>query len=513
MPGIDFTNKVIEMKNITKIFGDLKANDGIDLTIHKGEVHALLGENGAGKTTLMNILYGLIQATAGEIFIKEKKLRVSSPNVAIEHGIGMVHQHFMLVKPFTVVQNIILGRERTKNGTLDLISAKEEVLKLSEIYGLYVEPDARVRDISVGMQQRVEILKALYRGADILILDEPTAVLTPQEIKELMKIIKNLTNEGKTVIIITHKLKEIKMIADYCTIIRNGKKIDTVEVSKTTEKELAKMMVGRDVNFKVTKKDRKEDKVIFNIEKLNVKDNRGISVVNNLSLELKKGEILGVAGIDGNGQTELIEAVVGLRPVISGKIMLNTKDITDCKPRQVIDNKISLIPEDRQARGLVLDMSVAENMVLENYAKEPFSRRGILDRDEILSYSRELIENFDVRPKKETLPAASLSGGNQQKVIIAREISNNPDVLIASQPTRGLDVGAIEYVHKALIAQRDKGKAVLLVSLDLEEVMNLSDRIAVIYEGEIVAVLDAKNADRNKLGLMMAGGGSENNEN
>lgn len=513
MEGIDFTTKAIEMKKITKIFGELKANDGVDLTVHKGEVHALLGENGAGKTTLMNILYGLFQPTDGKIFIKGEEVNVNSPNIAIEHGIGMVHQHFMLVKPFTVVQNIILGCEIIKNGCLDLETASKKVLKLSEMYGLHVEPEAKIRDISVGMQQRVEILKALYRGADILILDEPTAVLTPQEIQELMKIIKNLSSEGKTMIIITHKLKEIKMIADYCTIIRNGTKIDTVEVNNTTEEELAKMMVGREVNFRVSKKKRKPGKTVLSIEKLNVNNNRGISIVNNLSLSLQQGEILGIAGVDGNGQTELVEAITGLRPVVSGKIMINGNDITHYKPKQVIDNKISLIPEDRQNRGLVLDMSVAENMILENYAKEPFSRNGILNYDNILSYSKELITRFDIRPQNESLLAGSLSGGNQQKVIIAREISNNPDVLIAFQPTRGLDVGAIEYVHKALLEQRDRGKAVLLVSLDLEEIMNISDRITVIYEGEIVGVVDAETADRNKLGLMMAGGGAENNEN
>lgn len=508
MVGIDFANKVIEMQEITKDFGSVRANDRVDLTVHKGEVHALLGENGAGKTTLMNILYGLFQPTAGKIYIKGEKVDVTSPNVAIDHGIGMVHQHFMLVKPFSVVQNIILGEETIKNGMLDLDKARQEVVNLSESYGLYVDPDAKIKDITVGMQQRVEILKALYRGADILILDEPTAVLTPQEIEELMKIIRSLTQEGKTIIIITHKLKEIKMIADYCTIIRRGKRIDTVKVSETSEEELAKMMVGREVNFRVPKEERKTDRLIFEIEKLNVRDNRDMPVVNNLSLNLQKGEILGIAGIDGNGQTELVEAIMGLRPVESGKVMINDKDITDCKPREVIENNISLIPEDRQTRGLVMEMSVAENMILEKHCEPPFSSRGILNWEKIYSFARELIKKFDVRPENEKIPAGSLSGGNQQKAIIAREVANDPDVLITAQPTRGLDVGAIEYVHKALIAQRNKGKAVLLLSLDLEEIMNLSDRIAVIYEGEIVGVVDAEAADRERLGLMMAGGGA-----
>lgn len=509
MSNIDFNHKVVEMKNITKKFGNFTANDNINLTVHKGEVHALLGENGAGKTTLMNILYGLYKQTSGDIYIREEKIDISDPNVAIGKGIGMVHQHFMLVQPFTVTENIILGMETVKGISLDMEKARKDVKELSDKYGLYVDPDAKIEDISVGMQQRVEILKALYRGAEILILDEPTAVLTPQEIVDLMEIMRGLTEQGKTIIIITHKLKEIKMIADYCTIIRRGKHIDTVEVSKTSQDDLASKMVGREVNFNVDKEDREPGDVTLKIEDLVVKDNRDINAVDGLSLELRTGEILGLAGIDGNGQSELIEALNGLRKVESGKIFINGKDVTNKSPKEIFDNKIAIIPEDRQKRGLVLDFTMAENMVLENYNKKPFSKNGVLSYENIEKFAKDLIKKFDVRPENEKIKAKSLSGGNQQKVIIAREVTNNPDVLIAAQPTRGLDVGAIEYVHKSLVNQRDNGKAVLLVSLELDEVLNVSDRIAVIYEGKIVGVINAKDADENKLGLMMAGGGTD----
>ncbi|CAH2212338.1 guanosine ABC transporter (ATP-binding protein) [Tepidibacter aestuarii] len=505
--NVDFSKKVVEMKDITKKFGSFTANDNINLTVHKGEVHALLGENGAGKSTLMNILYGLYQPTSGEIYINEKKVEIDNPNIAIENGIGMVHQHFMLVPPFTVAENIILGMEPSGSlGKIDMKKAVEDVKKISEQYGLYVDPMSKVEDITVGMQQRVEILKALYRGAEILILDEPTAVLTPQEIKELISIIRNLTKQGKSIIIITHKLKEIKEAADFCTIIRRGKYIDTVDVEKTTEDDLAAMMVGREVNFKVDKKEQKLGDVVFKIEDLVAKDNRGLDVLNKLSLEVRRGEILGIAGIDGNGQSELVEVVTGLRKAESGIVFINDKDITNKTPRQIFENGLYNIPEDRQKRGLVLDFTVAENMVLENYAKPQFSKGFRLLEDNIKSFAKELIAKFDVRPEDETLKARALSGGNQQKIIIAREVTNDPDLLIATQPTRGLDVGAIEFVHKSLVEQRDKGKGVLLVSLELDEVMSVSDRIAVIYEGKIVGIVDSKDADENTLGLMMAGG-------
>ncbi len=496
------------MTGITKKFGDFVANDEINLTIHKGEVHALLGENGAGKTTLMNVLYGLYQPTTGNIKINGKPVNIGDPNIAIKNGIGMVHQHFMLVEPFTAAENIILGNEPTKAcGVVDLKKAEEDVAKLSEDYGLLVDPKALIQDLSVGSQQRVEILKTLYRGAQILIFDEPTAVLTPPEIQELVEIIRNLTEDGKSIIIITHKLKEIKQVADFCTIIRRGKHIDTVEVDKVTEEELASMMVGREVSFKVDKEEHQSGAKTLEVKNLCVEDSRGVMAVNNLNLQLNKGEILGIAGVDGNGQTELIEALTGLRKVKSGAIEVNGRDITNLSPYKIIhDHKVSHIPEDRQKRGLVFEFDVAENMILQNYATPQFSKRFTLLKKKIYDNAEKLIERFDIRPQNAKLHSKALSGGNQQKMIIAREVSNEPEVLIAAQPTRGLDVGAIEYVHEALVAQRNQDKAVLLISFELDEVINVSDRIAIIYEGEIVGIVDPKDADEKQIGLLMAGG-------
>lgn len=493
---------------MVKKFGDFIANDRISLTVHRGEVHALLGENGAGKTTLMNCLYGLYRPTRGTIRINGKEVTISDPNVAISQGIGMVHQHFKLVEPFTVAENIVLGREPTRSlGMLDMAEAERQVVELSERYGLHVDPQARIEDISVGSQQRVEILKALYRGAQILILDEPTAVLTPAEIQELVVIINNLTAEGKSIIIITHKLHEIKQVADYCTIIRRGAFIDRVEVATVSEQELAAKMVGRDVSFRVDKERVNRGERALSIANLVVRDNRGIAAVDGLNLELYHSEILGIAGVDGNGQSQLVEALMGLREVESGKIVLNGQDITDASPRQVIsDHHLCSIHEDRQKRGLVLEFDVAENLILETYGKSPFSTRGVLNHPEIYRFGEQCVESFDIRPRSTTLTAKALSGGNQQKVVIAREVSNNPDILVASQPTRGLDVGAIEYVHKALIEQRNSGKAVLLISFELDEIINVADRIAVIFEGRIIGVLDGAEADENKIGLLMAGG-------
>lgn len=504
----DYGDKLIEMKNITKKFGSFTANKNINLTVHKGEIHSLLGENGAGKSTLMNLLYGLYEPTEGEIYLDGKKVNIDSPGVAIENGIGMVHQHFMLVQNFTVVENIILGMETTKNlGVLDIDKARKQVKDISEQYGLFVDPDVKIEDISVGMQQRVEILKALYRGADILILDEPTAVLTPQEIDELMDIIRNLSKQGKTIIIITHKLREIKEIADNCTIIRRGEMIDCVDVEKCSEEYLASMMVGREVSFAVKKDEANSGDTVLKIDNLVVKDNRELNAVDGLNLELKKGEILGIAGVDGNGQSELIEALTGLRKVESGEIHLNDMDIVNKTPKEIIESGMSNIPEDRQKRGLVLPFTVSENMILENYHKKPFSKNGILQHKEISEHTKDLIEKFDIRPNDENYIAGSLSGGNQQKVILAREIYNDPDVLIAAQPTRGLDVGAIEYIHKYLVEQRDKGKAVLLISFELDEIMNLSDRISVIFDGKILDTINSEDADERTLGYLMAGGG------
>ncbi|KAA9008476.1 ABC transporter ATP-binding protein [Paenibacillus spiritus] len=496
---------VVELKQITKRFPGIVANDSISLTLEKGEIHALLGENGAGKSTLMNIVFGLYQPDEGSIEIDGKPVVIDSPNKAIELGIGMVHQHFKLVEPFTVTENIILGMEPRNGIKIDYKSAVEQVRKLSEQYGLQVDPHARIHDISVGMQQRVEIMKTLYRGADILIFDEPTAVLTPQEISELMAIMKRLVAEGKSIILITHKLKEIMTISDRVTIIRRGKVIDTVTTSETNPNELAEKMVGRGVTFKVDKKPPVIGETILKVENVNSKNKDGISVLNNLTFEVKAGEILGIAGVDGNGQSELIQAITGLRKIDSGSIQVSGTEIANLLPRKVTEMNVSHIPEDRHKHGLVLDFSISENMVLETYYKRPYNKNGFLDKNVIDEYAEKLVKGFDVRTPSIETKARSLSGGNQQKAIIAREIDKDPILLIAAQPTRGLDVGAIEFVQKQLIAQRDKGKAVLLISFELDEIMNVSDRIAVIYEGQIVGDVLPQDTNDQELGLMMAG--------
>ena len=499
---------VVQMQDIVKRFGSLVANDHINLTVHQGEVHGLLGENGAGKTTLMNVLYGLLHAESGTIEINGKPVHISGPSDAIRAGIGMVHQHFMLVQPFTVTQNIILGMEPVQRGAvLDMRTARKKVLEISQRYGLAIDPDARIRDITVGMQQRVEILKALYRGADILILDEPTAVLTPQEIQDLMGIIDKLTEQGKTVIIITHKLAEIKKAVDYCTVIRRGVKIDTVKVADVTQQELATMMVGREVSFQVEKKPARPQGTCLEVRNLSARDARGLPALKNVSLRVRKGEILGIAGVDGNGQNELVEVLAGLRKSVSGKVLVGERDVTNLPPAGMLAAGVGCIPQDRQRHGLVMPFTLAENMILEKRARRPFCKRGLLNRSAITQYASRLMEEFDVRPRDPERQARQLSGGNQQKSIIARIINNDPEVLIAVQPTRGLDVGAIEFVHKALVAQRDAGRAVLLVSLELDEVIHVSDRIAVMYEGRVVGEVDAEGADEFSLGLMMAGGG------
>ncbi|HEX3022489.1 MAG TPA: ABC transporter ATP-binding protein [Lachnospiraceae bacterium] len=500
--------KTIEMKNIVKMFGNFKANDGVNLTVHKGEIHAILGENGAGKSTLMNILYGLYRPTSGEIYVNGKLVDIDGPNKAIELGIGMVHQHFMLIPPFTVTENIILGMEPVKGmGVVNIKEARKKVIEISDKYGLKVDPDAKIEDISVGMQQRAEILKVLYRGADILILDEPTASLTPQEILELVEIMHNLTKEGKSIILITHKLKEIKESADYCTIIRQGKYINTVKVEDVNENELASMMVGRNVEFKVDKKDIKVGDTVLNVEDIRAKDYRGVEVLKGLNINVKRGEIVGIAGIDGNGQTELVEILTGLRKAESGRVTLLGQDTFNKTPRECFNKGISSIPADRQKHGLVLEFSVAENLVLQNFGESEFSKNGFMLKDRINENAKELVQKFDVRPADSMdKPAGHLSGGNQQKVIIAREVTNDKDLLIAVNPTRGLDVGAIEYVHRYIVEQRNKNKAVLLVSFELDEIMSLSDRIEVIFDGQIVGSVPGKDADENTLGLMMAGG-------
>jgi len=497
---------VVEMLNIRKEFPGIVANDNITLRLKKGEIHALLGENGAGKSTLMSVLFGMYQPEVGIIKVRGKEVKISNPNVANDLGIGMVHQHFKLVENFTVTENIILGCEPKKGLVVDIKSAAKKIQELSNKYELKVDPYAKIEDISVGMQQRVEIIKMLYRDAEVLILDEPTAVLTPQEIEELMKIMKNLINEGKSIILITHKLKEIKAVADFCTVIRRGKYVGSVDVKATSEQKMAEMMVGRPVSFKVEKQDKEAGDVVLRIEDLSVINNKKVLGLKNFSLEVKAGEILGIAGVEGNGQTELVEAITGMRIAKSGKIYYKNEDITNMSIRKRIDKGIAHIPEDRQKRGLVLDYTIENNMVLEIYDREPFSKHGLLKKDAIHNYAEKIIEEFDVRSGEGSSSLVrTMSGGNQQKAIIGREVELNPELLIAVQPTRGLDVGSIEYIHKRLIEQRDSGKAVLLISLELSEVMNLSDRIAIVNSGELIGIVNASETNENEIGLMMAG--------
>ncbi|MGM0919648.1 MAG: ABC transporter ATP-binding protein [Bacillota bacterium] len=496
---------VIEMLGIRKEFPGIVANDNINLQVKKGEIHALLGENGAGKSTLMNVLFGLYQPEKGEIRVKGKTVNITNPNIANDLGIGMVHQHFMLVNNFSVTENIILGNEPTKTGKINLKDAEKQVKEISEKYGLAVNPSAKISDISVGMQQRVEILKTLYRGAEILIFDEPTAVLTPQEIKELIGIMKTLIKEGKSIILITHKLKEIMEVCDRVTVIRKGEGIGTVNVAETNPNELAALMVGREVLFTTQKKAAVPAEEVLKIEDLVVKDSRNVTVIDSLNLSVKAGEIVGIAGVDGNGQSELIEAITGLMASESGSILLNGKDIRNQRPRQITEAGVGHIPQDRHKHGLVLDFPVGENMVLQTYYQKPYSKKGVLNFKAIYDKAEKLIKEFDVRTPSSSTLARALSGGNQQKAIIGREVDRDPDLLIAAQPTRGLDVGAIEFIHRRLIEQRDKGKAVLLISFELEEIMNVSDRIAVIYEGKIVAIVNPKETTEQELGLLMAG--------
>ena len=499
----------IEMLNITKIFPGIIANDNITLQLKKGEIHALLGENGAGKSTLMSVLFGLYQPEHGTIKKDGVEVKINDPNDANDLGIGMVHQHFKLVECFSVLDNIILGVEpSTKLGVLKKAEARTKVLELSEKYGLHVDPDALIEDITVGMQQRTEILKMLYRDNEILIFDEPTAVLTPQEIEDLMHIMKNLAKEGKSILFISHKLNEIMAVADRCTVLRKGKYIGTVETKDTTAEQLSAMMVGRDVNFHVDKKPASPGDVVLEVSGLTVASKlHKNDAVKNVSFNVRAGEIVCIAGIDGNGQTELVYGLTGLEPVKSGSVKLNGKDITKASIRKRNTSGMSHIPEDRHKHGLVLDYSLEYNLILQTYFTHQFtSKAGFLKRKPIREYSNRLIELYDIRSGQGSVTTArSMSGGNQQKAIIAREVDKNPDLLIAVQPTRGLDVGAIENIHKQLIAQRDAGKACLLVSLELDEVIDVPDRILVMYEGEIVGELDPKTTTENELGLYMAG--------
>jgi simple sugar transport system ATP-binding protein len=501
-------SNAIELVGITKRFPGVVANDHVDLAVRENEVHALLGENGAGKSTLMSILFGSYDPDEGTIRIRGKEVRVKDPNAATALGIGMVHQHFKLVRNYTVTENIVLGVESTNRfGMLDLAYAERRVAELSDRYGLKVNPRDRIEDISVGMQQRVEILKTLYRNADILILDEPSAVLTPQEIDELMDIIRRLKAEGKTIILITHKLREIKAVAERCTVLRRGKLVGTVDVAEATEESLAEMMVGRAIAFEIEKGPARPGETFLEISSLRVRDARGHLAVRDLSLSVRSGEIVGVAGVDGNGQTELIYAITGLVRPESGSITVRGKDVTRLSVKDRVRAGVGHIPEDRHRHGLILDFSIAENAVLKDYDAPPFSSRiGVLNHEEMARHAASLIGQYDIRAGEGPLmKARNMSGGNQQKVIIAREIALSPEVLVVAQPTRGLDVGAIEYIRKRIVEERDKGRAVLLISFELDEIMNLCDRIAIISKGEIAGVFDSGTIDEQEIGFMMAG--------
>jgi simple sugar transport system ATP-binding protein len=494
------------LRDITKAFPGVLANDHINLTLQEGEIHALLGENGAGKTTLMNVLYGLYTQDEGEIFIRGDRVAIRDPNDAIDRGIGMVHQHFMLVPVLTVTENVMLGVETTRNRFfLDRRKAARRVREISQEYGLKVDPNAYIQNLSVGVQQRVEIIKLLYREADILILDEPTAVLTPQEVEDLFEIIQTLVDRGKSVIFITHKLNEVMTIADRITVLRNGRVVGTTRPAETNQAELAAMMVGREVVLQVEKKPAQRAETVLDVDDLRVIDDRGNVAVRGVSFEVKAGEVLGVAGVQGNGQTELVEALTGLRSVEAGQVRILGKDVTGASPRRVLEQGVAHVPEDRQKDGLVLSFPVANNLILNTYYVEPFARFVALNQEKILSEAEKRVREFDVRTPSVLTPVSKLSGGNQQKVIVAREFSRPIKLLIASQPTRGLDVGSIEYIHGRIIEKRDEGTAVLLVSPELDEVMSLSDRIAVMYEGKIVDIIPAEEATREQIGLLMAG--------
>lgn len=499
--------KVVEMKNITKRFPGMIANKNINFDLEKKEIHVLLGENGAGKTTLMNILYGIYTQDEGDIFINGSKIKIKNPKDAISNGIGMVHQHFMLVHNFTVMENIVLGCEPVKSGIIfDKKSAFKKVKEIIDKYEFNIDPEVKIEDISVGQQQKVEILKILYRGADIIILDEPTAVLIPSEIKELEIIMKNLTKEGKSIILITHKLKEVMSMSNRVTIIRRGELIDNLNTKDTSIDELANLMVGRPVNLNVYKQGENKLSKILEVKDLKAKDSRGVNVLKGVSFNVQSGEIFGIAGVVGNGQSELVEVITGIRKCYSGKIIFDGENIENLTPREIIDKKISSIPEDRHKTGLILQHSLYENSILGMQNDKKFKKGMFLDYKSIRKHALDIIEEFDVRTVSENVEASKLSGGNQQKLIVGREIYKNPKLIIAVQPTRGLDIGAIEYIHKRLIKERDSGKAVLLVSLELDEVLGLSDRIGVMYDGNIVKVLDRCEFDENKVGVLMAGG-------
>lgn len=504
---------VLDARGITKKFPGVLANDNVNFDLRKGEIHVLLGENGAGKSTLMNVLYGLYKPDSGEVIVDGKQMELNSSRDAIHHGIGMVHQHFMLIPVFTVTENIMLGAETDHRATpnemplvkLDRKEVAKKVADLSRQYGLDVDPEAIVGDLPVGLQQRVEIVKALYRNAKILILDEPTAVLTPQEAQDLIQIMHELTDKGVSIIFITHKLKEVLLVADRITVMRAGRVVGTTTPQESNEQKLAEMMVGREVILTVQKGPAKPGEEVLHVENLRVRDVRGLEAVSGVSFSVRAGEVLGIAGVQGNGQTELAEALTGLRHIESGRFTLSGNDLTNKPPRQITETGLANIPEDRQRHGLVLSYSITDNMVLCDYYRPPFSKRGVIQQKELDENAKELIKEYDVRTPSPFVAAGKLSGGNQQKVIVARELSRSVKLVIASQPTRGLDVGSIEYIHKEIIVMRDRGVAVLLISAELDEILSLSDRIAVMYRGEIVDTVNAKDTTREQLGLRMAG--------
>jgi len=500
----------VEMHHVTKQFPLVTANDDVTFLVQKGEIHALVGENGAGKSTLMNILYGLLHPDSGAVTVNEKSVQFTGPGAAIACGIGMVHQHFMLIPPLTVAENVILGEEPSRAGFVDIARANKKVQELSDQYGLKVDPTAKVETLSVGIEQRIEIIKVLYRGAEILILDEPTAVLAPQEVEELFDILRSLRDQGKTIIFITHKLQEVMEISDMVTVMRRGKVVGKVATKDTSRNEIATLMVGRQVLFRVDRGQATPGEIVLQVDDLHALNNKQLPALRGVSFSVSQGEVLGIAGVEGNGQTELIEVLTGLRNTEKGDIKLNGTVITNFSPRQVREQGAGHIPEDRHRRGLVLDYTVAQNMVLGIHYRKPFVKKLLLDVinfTPIKEKADRLIDEFDIRPPDQENLAGNLSGGNQQKVIVAREFDQDPKLLIAAQPTRGIDVGSIEFIHQRLIQARDAGKAVLLVSADLEEILSISDRIAVMYEGEIVGILDPEEATEERLGLMMTGGG------
>ncbi|AGB40711.1 ATPase component of uncharacterized ABC-type transporter [Halobacteroides halobius DSM 5150] len=501
---------ILEMRDITKKFPGVLANDHVNLDLNKGEIHALVGENGAGKSTLMNVLFGIYQQEEGQVFYKGDPLNIDNPNDAIDLGIGMVHQHFMLVPPLTVAENIILGEEPTTGfGNLNLSKAIKKIENLSQEYGLNVDPRAKIEDISVGMQQRVEILKALYREAEVLILDEPTAVLTPQEVKGLYKIMNTLVDQGKSIIFITHKLDEVLTVSKRVTVLRDGKSIGTVKTADTSKTELAEMMVGREVVLQVDKTPAEREEVKVEVDNLTADNDRGMPALSGVSFKIHGGEILGVAGVEGNGQTELVEVLTGLRKAKAGSFSLEGQSLFNESAREIKEAKVAHIPEDRHKHGLVLDYTIEDNLILGYHYQAPFAEGINLNFNALDKHAQRLIPEYDIRPRNKNALARSLSGGNQQKIIVAREFDLDPEFLVASQPTRGVDIGAIEFIHKRIIEQRDAGKAVLLVSAELSEIMSLSDRIAVMYEGEIVDIVDANKTTEEEIGLLMTGGKAE----